>query len=142
LEPERSRDNEAVTPREFVAAVEHVVYRYAVDATLAAMQEPSGRAPGLRAVELQRWYAALTAQDKKMVAAVARDAAHAGVFQFFCLLDGVVAFDDPPHAGLRLVAIEGDGTEHVLNESAGDLHDEFNALVHPPSEAWPPESGT
>ena len=78
-----------------------------------------------------------------MVAEIARDASHAAVFQFLCALDGVVAIDDPPHAELRLTAVDAEGRVEVVNRdpSLEDLHDKFNSLVHPPSEDWPPGEG-
>ena len=74
-----------------------------------------------------------------MVGEVVRDAAHAAVYGFLCVLDGVVAADNPPHAQLRLTATLPDGREVILNQdqSLEDLHDKLNALVHPPSEDWP-----
>jgi hypothetical protein len=138
--PERSRDNALVTPDDFIAAVHAVVYTAAVNGTLTNLNEPPGRAPGDRALALQEWYEALTAEDQRMVAEVVRDAAHAAVFGFFCVLDGVVAIDDPPHAELRLVAVSPGGEESVLNDPSVDLHDSFNGLVHPPSERWPTSS--
>ena len=127
-----------VTPQEFIAAIELVVYRRIVNGIVAQLRQPGGRQPSTRALDLQRWYAALDEEGKAKAEAIIRDAAHAATFQFLCLLDGAVAFDNPPHAELRLVCIDPDGTETVLNEPAGDLHDDFNALAHPPSEAWPP----
>jgi hypothetical protein len=126
-----------VTPEEFVAAVETVAYSAAVRGTLSGLQQPPGRSPGNRALALQEWYGNLGADDQAMVAAVVRQAAHFGVFQFVYILDGACVIDDPPHVELRLIAVESDGTESVLNDPSLDLHDEFNALVHPLSEKWP-----
>jgi hypothetical protein len=58
-----------------------------------------------------------------------------------CVLDGVSTIDDPPHVELVLTAIAPDGTTTTLasTETPIELHDEFNAEVHPPSEPWPPE---
>ena len=77
-----------------------------------------------------------------MVAECVRDAAHAAVFGLLCVLDGVRAIDDPPHADLHLTATSPDGITMTLASSSEpfDLHDEFNGLVHPASEPWPPPS--
>jgi hypothetical protein len=130
-----------VTPDEFVAAVETVVYSAAVRGTLAGLRDgPAGREPGARASALHDWYEALDATDQELVAEAVREAAHAAVFGFLCALDGVVAIDDPPHTDMRLTAVDPSGTVTVLNDPSTDehLHDKFNSLVHPPSEPWPP----
>ena len=128
-----------MTPDEFVAAVDRVVYSGAVSGTVAGLRDgPAGRDPGSRQLALHDWFEALSPDDQQMVGEIVRDAAHAAVFGFLCVLDGVVAVDDPPHAQLRLTATLPDGRAVILNQdpSLEDLHDKFNALVHPPSENW------
>lgn len=132
-----------MTPDEFVAAIEKVVYGAAVEATVAELRDgPAGRGASPRSRALHEWYQALGREDQQMVMEVVLDASHAAVFQFFCALDGVVAIDDPPHVALRLTAVDVDGRAHVVNEdpSLEDLHDKFNSLVHPPSEDWPTDA--
>ena len=132
-----------MTPEEFVAALHKVVYTAAVDGTIADLRDgPSGRGPSARSIALHEWYEALSLNDQRIVAEIVRGAAHAAVFQFLCVLDGVVAIDDPPHAELRLTAVNPDGRADLLNEdpSLEDLHDRFNGLVHPPSEDWPSDA--
>jgi hypothetical protein len=75
-----------------------------------------------------------------MVMECIRDAAHSAVFGLLCVLDGVRVIDDPPHVDLRLTATNPDGTTSTLASGSEpfELHDEFNGLVHPPSEGWPP----
>ena len=50
------------------------------------------------------------------------------------------SIDDPPHLDLRLTATGQHGTTTTLASGSEpfELHDEFNRLVHPPSEHWPP----
>jgi len=134
-----------VTPDEFVVAIENVVYSATVDGAVADLRDgPPGRDPHPRLRALHEWYDALEAADQRMVAEVVRDAAHAAVFRFLCVLDGVVAIDDPPHEQLRVLAVGADGREIAVNgdASSDDLHDKFNARVHPPSDVWPPNGST
>jgi hypothetical protein len=141
MTPERAAITWFMTPDEFVAAVEQVVYAAAVNDTIEGLRGgPPGRGPHTRARALQAWYEALEPDDQQMVTEVARDAAHAAVFGFLTVLDGVRVIDDPPHAELRLTAVNPNGGTTVLNRdpSLEDLHDKFNAMVHPPSEDWPP----
>lgn len=88
---------------------------------------------------MSAWFNGLAPNDQLMVAEVVRDAAHAAVFHMLCILDGVSVVDDPPHVELVLTAIGPDGASSVLasGQSVLELHDEFNALVHPPTEPWP-----
>jgi hypothetical protein len=88
---------------------------------------------------MSAWYASLEDRDRAMVVEVIRDAAHSAIFGVLCMLDGVRVADNPPHAELALTATAPDGETTVLASSMNqiDLHDEFNALVHPPSEPWP-----
>jgi hypothetical protein len=75
-----------------------------------------------------------------MVVECIRDAAHAAVFGFLCILDGARAIDNPPHVDLRLTAVDPQGTGTTLASGSEpfELHNEFNGLVQPTSEPWPP----
>ena len=132
-----------MTPEEFVAGIKTAIFDSAVTGTIRHLQDgPAGRGPHLRARALSGWFGQLAADDQQMVAECVRDAAHAAVFGFLCVLDGARTIDSPPHANLHLTATSRTGTPLPLVSSSGpvDLHDEFNGLVHPPSEPWPPAS--
>lgn len=120
-------------------AVEQVVYSAAVEGTVQGLRQPPGRDPSDRARALRDWYLTLSSNDQRMLTEVVRDAAHSAVFGVLSVLDGVRAIDEPPHVELRLLAMNPDGGEVVLNDpTLEDLHDRFNGLVHPPSEGWTP----
>jgi len=130
-----------VTPEDFVAAVKRVVFDSAVTATMKTLQDgPPGREPRPRGSALNLWFRRLPVADQQMVMECVRDAAHAAVFGLLCVLDGVRVVDDPPHADLHLTATNPDGTTVTLasRSESFELHDEFNGLVHPPGERWPP----
>ena len=91
---------------------------------------------------LSGWFSQLSACDQQMIAECVRDAAHAAVFGFLCVLDGARVIDYPPHTDLHLTATSQNGVTLTLASGSepGDLHNEFNGLVHPPSEPTPPAS--
>jgi hypothetical protein len=132
-----------MTPEKFVAGIKSAVFESAVTGTMRHLEEgPAGREPHPRARALSGWFSQLAAGDQQMVAECVRDAAHAAVFGFLCVLDGARVLDDPPHADLHLTAASQNGVTLTLASSSEpvDLHDEFNGLVYPPSEPGPQTS--
>ena len=133
-------DDCGVTPDEFAAASKIRAFDPAVSGVLKQLEDGApGRGPHPRADALSAWFNGLGPNDRLMVGEVVRNAAHAAVFHLLCILDGVSVIDDPPHVELVLMAVAPDGGSSVLAsaQSVVELHDEFNALVHPPSEPWP-----
>lgn len=129
-----------MTPEEFAAASKLRAFDPAVRGVLKHLQDGApGRGPHPRADAMGAWFTRLAPNDQRMVHEVVRDAAHAAVFHMLCILDGVSVIDDPPHVELVLTAIGPDGAPSVVasGRSVVELHDEFNALVHPPTEPWP-----
>jgi hypothetical protein len=131
-------DDRLVTPEEFAAAVK---IRALDSAVCGVLQQLKVGAPGRgpqRAEALTSWYGDLTSDDQG-IAEVVRNAAHAAVLGLLCVLDGVAVIDNPPHADLVLTGTDHAGETTVLTsgDTVVELHDEFNALVHPPSEPWP-----
>lgn len=135
------RDDLTMNPDEFADAIKLAAFDPAVSGVLHHLREGApGRGRHPRADALSSWFNSISERDQAMVAEVARDAAHAAIFHTLCVLDGVSTIDDPPHASLVLTAVSADGKSSVIasGESVVELHDEFNAVVHPPSEPWPP----
>jgi hypothetical protein len=129
-----------MTPEEFVAGVKAAAFDSAVNATMKTLREgPAGRGPHPRGRALSLWFSQMPGADQQMVAECVRDAAHSAVFGLMCILDGVRVIDNPPHVDLHLTATSKDGfTTTLAGSQRFELHDEFNGLVHPPSEPWPP----
>lgn len=138
MSPEGWLDNGSVTEEEFVEAIHQAVYEPAVDGTLSDLRQPAVPWPSQRDRALQAWYLALDENGKRMVREVVRNAAHAVVFDFLCVLDGVRVIDDPPHVEVQLTVVDPDGTKVDLGGSSSveEMHDIFNGFVHPYSEDW------
>jgi hypothetical protein len=129
-----------MTPEEFAAAIKLRAFDPAISGVLHHLNDGApGRGPHPRAEALSEWFNALPTRGQAIVAEIARDAAHAAIFHTLCILDGVSAIDDPSHGYLVLTAVSADGETSVLASRDGgiELHDAFNAVVHPPSEPWP-----
>jgi hypothetical protein len=127
---------------EFVGAIHQAVYEPVVDGTLSDLRQPAVPSPGERDRALQGWYLGLDETGQRMVREVVRNAAHAAVFDFLCVLDGIRVIDDPPHVGLQLTVVYPDGTKADLGGSSSveEMHDIFNGLVHPYSEDRSPRA--
>lgn len=113
---------------EFVRGIKLNVRDAALEDCESLLSNPPGRAPGERLLELSRWYNSLDEADKVKVYEVARQAVDLAVFGFFCVLDGVRAFDE---AGGQLALYYQDGAANTrLNGNDADhLHDIFKDLV-------------
>ena len=124
-----------MTPEQFVAVIKQVVFDTA--AKEGALQ-PRGRQPYEVLVRLWDWYSSLPGRDQALVRQAMRIAAYGAVFHFFAVLDGVAAFDDPPHGELRLIYTDAQGNEQQLNRpEMEELHDLCTNEVFPYSETLP-----
>ena len=131
-----------MTPEEFAAAIKNTVFDVAVQGLTDLLTRGApGRVANPRADALKEWYAGLGERRS--------DDAHRGHSRRGPLSDlrlvhaswtAFSAIDDPPHVELMLTAMAPDGTATTLasTQTPIELHDEFNAEVHPPSEPWPP----
>lgn len=112
---------------EFVEAVKRYVRDVAVQDVITGYLEPPGRSPSRNLVELSNWYNSLDENERGMVNRIIKESVDAGLFGFFCVLDGVRAVEEPEDRGdLRLTYINNE-REILLNNSNEEyLHDLFN----------------
>ena len=121
-----------MTPEQFVEVIREGAYESAVEGTRLNLIDPPGRRPSEVLLRLSEWYSGLAAGDREMVHAAAREGAHAAIFAFFAILDGVQAIEGPgPKGALRLTYVSASGEETLLTGSGEDLHDLFNAGALP-----------
>ena len=85
---------------EFVEAVKHYVRDVAVQDVIAAYLEPPRRSPSRDLVQLSNWYNSQDESEKVMVNRVIKESVDAGLFGFFCVLDGVRALEKPEDRGI------------------------------------------
>jgi hypothetical protein len=112
---------------EFVEAVKHYVRDVAVQDVITAYLEPPGRSPNRDLVQLSNWYNSLDESERVMVNRVVKESVDAGLFGFFCVLDGVRAVEEPEDRGdLRLTYINNEREILLNNINEEYLHDLFN----------------
>ena len=108
----------------FVDVVRKHVMHSAVDGVLETLEHPPGRRPAPELVELSRWYKALPAADREMLARALDEVSHAAVFGLFVMLDGERRVDDEQPPGTLELWHSGQGGRTLLS---GELHDLLNS---------------
>ena len=119
-----------MTAGEFVDAIKLHVMESAVRGVLKSLVTPPGRFPSSESVAIAAWYNGLSDEEKGHVAHAIQSAAHAAVFGLLCVIDGVRVIESGEEkSDFRLVCIEPDGTQRILNPEDGELlHDILNAV--------------
>jgi hypothetical protein len=123
-------DAERITPEKFIEAVYSGVYIPAVSGSIKNIENPPGRGPSEKLLELHRWFAALDEDQKAMTEMAMADAADGAIFGLLCLLDNVRPVVDFFREELRLKVVSN-GQERDLF-SVGDfeeLHGLFRSRV-------------
>ncbi|MDH0863145.1 hypothetical protein [Mitsuaria sp. GD03876] len=104
----------------FVEAIQKFVRDSAVESTVSLHQAPPGRRPAADLVARSNWFNALSADDVARVEEMMAQAAHAAVFGFLAVLDGVRTIDT--ENGRFELFYVGD-ERSLLNPPDRDLHD-------------------
>jgi hypothetical protein len=116
-----------MTPDAFIDAIRIVVRDSAADGCIGSYEKPPGRSPSPKLIEMSKWFCSLADSDKAMVQRIAQDVADAAVFQFLCVLDGVVAVEDRPDKGDFRLTYVNPPVELVINDPSDEfLHDRWN----------------
>ncbi|HEY6466170.1 MAG TPA: hypothetical protein VIY69_09280 [Candidatus Acidoferrales bacterium] len=116
-----------MTTEDFVQAVKIQTSDAAVNGTIKVLIRPPDRKPREKDVRLSDWYGRLSEQDREMLALAVREAAELVVFEFFCVLDGVVAIEDSSDKGaLQLDFVKGDERTRLNDTTQIPLHDQYN----------------
>lgn len=119
-----------MTSEEFIDAIKLHVVGSAAKGVLKSLATPPGRSPSAESLAISPWYNGHSDQAKNYVAQVANNAAHAAVFGLLCVIDGVRVIESGEQKSeFRLLCIEPDGTQRILNADDGEfLHDLLNAM--------------
>lgn len=84
---------------EFIAAIKVAVHDSAIKGMKTNLASPPGRRPHEKAKVTSRWFNSLPEEDKHQVEEIIKQAVHASVFGFLCVLDGVRAIESTPEKG-------------------------------------------
>ncbi|MDH0863149.1 hypothetical protein [Mitsuaria sp. GD03876] len=105
---------------DFVQAIQEHVRDAAVQSTIDLHKSPPGRKPDVDLVARSAWFNGLSPDDAARVEQMVAQAAHAAVFGFLAVLDGVRTIDTE-NGRFELFH---EGRERVLlNPPDRDLHD-------------------
>ena len=117
-----------MTREEFVSVIRSVVYQRPIDYTLEDLRSPPKKPHSPRLLEMSRRFNSLSSEDQHMVRMAVENAAHAAVFQFLCVLDGVQAIEASEDKGTLELRFLKNEESHLLAGSPGTemLHDIFN----------------
>src|SRR5438067_4382913 len=113
-----------MTAEQFIDDIKRSVHDSALQSVSACLQQPPGRKPSSRLVELSDWYSSLSESDRTHVRQVTQQAIHSAIFGLLCVLDGVRGdggFE------LRYVA---DGDDTLLNSADDFLHDIYQSKTY------------
>ncbi len=122
-----------MTREDFVRIAKLQAVTGALDATVAALNDPPGRTPAPSDVELSEWYRASSPESKVKVKSVINEAVQQAVFSFLALLDGVATLGAGHESGrLLLFYAEGENRTLLNNPHEPELHNVFNRVSATP----------
>jgi len=108
---------------QFVSALGLVVEKSAVEDVIENLEDPPGRAPSQKLLDMSRYYLSKSDMEKEMIGNIIKEVAGHMMFGFLCVLDGVRDIEDGEG---DLVLIYRNKDKVVLNKDA-DLHDIYNS---------------
>lgn len=107
----------------------------AVEATVAALNNPPGRTPDPSDVELSEWYRASSPESKVKIKFIVEEAVQQAVFSLLAVLDGVSALGAGYDTGkLLLFYAEGETRTLLNNPQEPELHNIFNRVTSTPPQ--------
>ena len=116
---------------EFIEAIKVVVHDSAIKGMQTNLASPPGRTPHEKTKEISRWFNSLPEEDKHQVEEIIKQAVHASVFGFLCVLDGVRAIESTSEKGSLELIFNKNGDKNLINDEHGDmLHDIYQSLSY------------
>jgi len=118
-----------MTARQFVERIREHLFEPTVRSVTGALICPPGRRPTPERLQLTAFYESLDVEKRVLLEFIIRDAVHAGIFQFLCVLDGVSFVESDPVKGRFQLRFLKNGEDTLLNDSHSELlHDLFNTV--------------
>ncbi|WP_339146781.1 MULTISPECIES: hypothetical protein [unclassified Sutcliffiella] len=116
----------------FIEAIVKYVRDSAIEDTVCNMEDPPGRKPRQKDLELAEWYNEQSASNKKMIKKALYEAVDTSLFGLFTVLDGVRPVENITNKGTLKLYFEKDGKRTLLNDIDNVLlHDIYNAITNP-----------
>lgn len=115
---------------QFVDAMVTTVFNSSIQSTLKTIEDPMHIRKNHVRQDVAKWYSECSETEKAIVLYVITRAVRVSLFNVFCVLDRSECIDDE-HGEFELY-YKLNGKTNRLNSDVGpDLHDIFNAKVHP-----------
>ena len=116
---------------EFIAAIKIAVHDSAINGMKTNLASPPGRKPPEKTKVTSRWFSSLPDEDKHQVEEIIKQAVHASVFAFLCVIDGVRAIESTPEKGSLELIFNKNGDKKLINDQHGNmLHDIYQDEVY------------
>jgi hypothetical protein len=116
---------------EFISAIIVAVHDSAIKGMKTNLTCQPGRRPHEKAKETSRWFNSLSEEDKHQVEEIIKQAVHASVFGFLCVLDGVRAIELTPEKGSLELIFNKNGNKTLINDERGEmLHDIYQSKIY------------
>ncbi|WP_284037136.1 hypothetical protein [Neobacillus sp. 114] len=115
----------------FVKGIVSSVRDSAVNDTLSLMEEPPGRRPRKKVIELSEWYNEQSITNKEMIKKALYEVVDASLFGIFAVIDGVRTIEDTENKGVFKLFFNKDGEKKLINEESNEyLHDIYNSITN------------
>ncbi len=116
----------------FIESIVKYVRNPTIEDTVSNMEQPPGRNPGQKDVELSEWYNSQSARDKKMIEKALYEAVDASLFGLLAIIDDVRTIEDTTNKGTFKLFFEKGKERKLLNDKDNEfLHDIYNATINP-----------
>jgi hypothetical protein len=117
----------AMDAQEFIDAIRLVVRDAAIEDTKTLVTDPPGRGYPKMVEARAAWVRSLDADGRRHLDSIIAFTAHATVFGFLCVLDGVRAIEDgTDKGGLELIHHGSDGQTLLNGPNTEMLHDIYD----------------
>jgi len=109
----------------FLALVEELAWRSAIDGTIQNYTSPPGRRPWERLVRVSEWRSRMTDDEKKLLDEVIKESTRGALFGLFAMIDGVRKADNDIRRFV-IYAQDEEGRRVPINDDGKvDFHDYF-----------------
>ncbi len=118
-----------MTSNDFINILDKYIKNTTARGVISVLEKPPGKKPDKKLIETSNWYIRLNDDDKKMVASIVNDTVKSALFNFLCVIDGVIAIESSGKKGRLELSFCKDNERVLLNDPGEEyLHDKFKGL--------------
>ena len=113
---------------EFIESIKIAAGQLTTDDLVSNLENPPGRSPDKKLVELSDWYNSLNTSNKEKLHEIIKLAVGQSIFGILCVIDGVRQIESSLDKGELVLEFRKNGETIRLNDPNGEyLHDIFNS---------------